>query len=94
MIRKQTNCRPGIEGAMILCIRSIALTLFMWYVIFLPFFTDPMLRWTAASYTVVEGAGPTMDICAEINNVLPVGSGTVETITVDVIVTAGTASMS
>lgn len=56
-------------------------------------FADPMLSLTAASYTVAENDSSTMDICAEISNVLS-PSGTVETITVDVIVTAGTASMS
>ena len=52
-----------------------------------------MLSLTAASYTVAENAVSTTDICAEISNVLS-PSGTMETITVDVIVTAGTASMS
>ena len=52
-----------------------------------------MLSFTAASYTVAEGDGSTMDICAEISNVLS-PSGTMETITINVIVTAGTASMS
>ena len=51
-----------------------------------------MLRLTAARYTVLESYGSTMDICAEINNVLS-PSGTMKTITVDVIVTSGTASI-
>jgi hypothetical protein len=59
----------------------------------LSLFADPMLSLTAASYTVSENDVSTMDICAEINNVLS-PSGTLVPITVDLIVTAGTASMS
>ena len=52
-----------------------------------------MISLTATSYSVAENAGSTMDVCAEINNVLS-PTGTMATITVDLIVTAGTASMS
>ena len=57
------------------------------------FFADPMLCLTASSYSVAEGAVSTMDVCAEINNVLS-PSGTMETITVNLVATSGTASMS
>ena len=57
------------------------------------FFADPMLSLTASSYSVAEGAVSTMDVCAEINNVLS-PSGTMETITVNLVATSGTASMS
>ena len=56
-------------------------------------FPDPMVSLTAASFSVAESAGSTMDVCAEINNVLS-PSGTPATITVDLLVTSGTASMS
>ena len=63
------------------------------HAIYIIFFADPMLSLTASSYSVAEGAVSTMDVCAEINNVLS-PSGTMETITVNLVATSGTASMS
>lgn len=55
-------------------------------------FSDPMVSLTAGNFPVAEEDG-SFDICAVLNNVLAPG-GTAVPITVNLIVTSGTASMS
>ena len=54
---------------------------------------DPMISLTAASYTLGEGDGSSMVVCAQLDNVLS-PSGIMTSISVNLLLASGTASTS